>query len=64
LDEFFKQYIASGAVYTSQLDDQSVKKVFLLASVAPLFIKEKSFFIKKLLNSEYKYLLSKITNEI
>ena len=26
--------------------------------------KEKSFFIKKLLNSEYKYLLSKITNEI
>lgn len=26
--------------------------------------KEKSFFIKKFLNSEYKYLLSKITNEI
>ena len=26
--------------------------------------KEKSFFIKKLLNSEYKYLLSKITNGI
>ena len=59
LDDFFKQYIASGAVYASELDDQSVKKIFLLASVAPLFIKEKSFFIE----GEWRLVLEPNFNE-
>ena len=46
LDDFLKEYIDSGVVYASQLDVQYMRKIFLVASVAPLLIKEKSFFIE------------------
>jgi len=46
LDDFFKEYIGSGAVFASQLEVQDMNRIFLLASVAPLCIKERSFFME------------------
>ena len=46
LDGFLKEHIDSGAVYASQLDVEHMRKIFLLTSVAPLCIKERSFFME------------------
>ena len=53
LDDFFKECYDSGVVHAPYIEDRQINKVFVLASVVPMFIKDKSFFIE----GEYRLVL-------
>ena len=46
LDTFLKEYIISGAVYDADLKESLFNQIYSCISVAPMFIKDKSFFIE------------------
>ena len=57
--EFFKECYDSGVVYATHIEEWQIDKVFALASVAPMFVKEKSFFME----GEWRLVLSPNADE-
>lgn len=46
LDTFLSEYIISGAVYAADIKEPLFNQIYSCASIAPMFIKDKSFFME------------------